>query len=960
MIALRYLLLLGCAFQASLCLTAEDVDFNRDIKSVLSNRCFACHGPDPEQREAGLRLDTQEGAFEDLGGYSAVTPGSLEKSELWARIQSDDPDAVMPPPSMGDPLSPAERAAFKRWIEGGAVYAPHWSYIPPQAPQPPINLQTDLADHWAQTPVDAFILKRLQEAKLPPSPPASDAFLLRRLSLDLTGLPPTPEEADRFESDTAPDKVERMVDRLLSQPAAGERWAAVWLDLARYADSAGYADDPPRTIWPYRDYVIESFAGSKPFDQFTVEQIAGDLLPPETNVPVAATGFHRNTMTNSEGGTDDEEFRSAAIVDRVNTTFAVWMGSTMACAQCHTHKYDPFTHEEYFQVYAILNSTADADRRDESPTQPFFTASQQIQKSVLSAQLRPIETRLSAEKIPTSPQQTKWEQSIGTQQPQGRYVRIDLPGENRFLSLAEVEVWQAGQNIAPTGKAQQSSTGYGGEAKRAIDGNRDGNYDNNSVTHNNQEKSPWWELDLGSPQAVEAIEIWNRTGPGMRERLDGFRISLLDADKKVVFSETVKKAPAEQQRFEITSLPAELAAIVAIPADQRNADQQNRLGRVFWQRQLEAIQQQIADITPMATVPVLQELPQPRSTNIHLRGSYLSLGKAVQPGVPAVFHDLPDERVADRLGLAEWLVDRQNPLTARVMVNRVWEQFFGIGLVATSEEFGSQGELPSHPELLDWLAVEWMESDWDLQHLIRQIVLSATYQQSSDVSQLSLERDPTNRLLSRGPRFRLSAEAVRDQALAVSGLLSRTMFGPSVQPPRPTLGLKAAFGGSTDWKDSVGGDRYRRALYTEWRRSMPYPSMATFDAPSREVCILNRGTTNTPLQALVTMNDPVYIEASQGLARMTWQAADSHDDRLNWLFRRCLIRAPSDDEVAALDKLYKETAEWYASRETEANAMATNPLGPIPANVSATSSELAAWTVLANVMLNLDETLQKR
>jgi hypothetical protein len=766
--------------------------FSREIKGILSNRCVRCHGPDAEGRsgggDEGLRLDTFAGATADLGGHAAIVPGKPDESELIARITSTDPAIVMPPPEAGDRLSSTQVDLLRRWIAAGATYEPHWAYVPPTRPAAPAVRHAA----WPRNDIDRFILARLEAEGLVPQPEADRATLARRLALDLTGLPPTPEEVDAFVADADADAVEKLVDRLLSHDGYGEHMARQWLDLARYADSAGYADDPLRTIWGWRDWVVRAFDANMPFDQFTIRQIAGDLLPGATLDDKVATAFHRNTLTNNEGGTIDEEFRTVAIIDRVNTTMSTWMGTTMACAQCHDHKYDPLSQQEYFQLYAVLNNTADADRGDESP-----------------------------------------------------FVRL-----------------------------------------------------------------PWDEIDEArAPLEKELAEI----EAGIPEL----------------------KRPADKGRPE----PPELQ-----PARKIVADLRKRL-----------------DENPAATVPVLEELTgdERRITRIQLRGNWQNLGDEVREGVPEVFHDatVPDGGRLDRLALAKWLIDPANPLTPRVVVNRLWERLFGIGIVSTSEEFGSQGELPSHPELLDWLACELVESGWNLKAMQRLIVTSAAYRQTSKCPPDLVARDPENRLVACGPRVRLSAEVIRDQALAASGLLSRKKGGPSVNPPQPDLGLKAAFGRGIDWQTSTGEDRYRRALYTTWRRSNPYPSMATFDAPSREVCTIRRPRTNTPLQALVTMNDPAYVEASQALARrMVREGGSTAADRAALGFRLVLARRPTATEIDRLVGLYDEARADFLQAPDDAVKMATDPLGPVPADFPAVTADLAAWTVVANVILNLDET----
>lgn len=971
--SLALLVLVLSLGQASLRLSpvsaADDVNFNRDIKPILFSHCVACHGPDEETREAGLRLDTQAGSREDRGGYQPIVPGDASASELYLRASSEDPDYRMPPADFGKPLDDKQIDLLRRWIDAGGDFDAHWSYAPIRRPALP--RVRDGA--WPRNPVDVFVLHHLEQAGLSPSPSAPPHQIARRLALDLTGLPPGPQFAE-WASSAAPDdaqryaqEVSRHIDSLLADPAAGERWAAVWLDLVRYADSAGYADDPPRTIWAYRDYVIDAFARNKPFDQFTVEQIAGDLLPEPTAEQLVATAMHRNTPTNNEGGTDDEEFRNSAVIDRVNTTMSVWMGTTMACAQCHTHKYDPITQEEYFRFFAIFNNSADNDQKNEAPTIDLYSRDQQQRREKLLRKLEEVRrlTDASAEPLDWSLQREfeSWQRraSEDLQQPQlARFVRVDIPDREQFLSLAEVQVFAGQQNVALAGTASQSSTAFGGPAARAVDGKTDGHYeDAASTTHTRQEKSPWWQVELDRDYAVERVVVWNRTDGDLQNRLEGYRVQLLDAERNVVWQTAPEQVPAPSIDLAVQPDPHFVAALLA-SHDARTPQQLASLRQSFLGERTQRLENQLAEIKPHTTVPVMAELPadKQRSTHVQIRGSFLDLGQQVVPGVPAAFHPLQADAEPTRLDVARWLVDRQNPLTARVVVNRIWEQLFGAGLVETSEEFGSQGELPTHPELLDWLAMELIESGWDRQHVIRTIVSSATYQQTSLVSREKFDRDPENRLLARGPRFRISAEAVRDSALALSGLLARDMFGPPVQPPRPSLGLKAAFGGSTDWTNSTGADRYRRGVYTEWRRSMPYPSMATFDVPNREVCTIRRIRTNTPLQALVTLNDPVYVEAARALGqRIVARKAASDRERAEWALQHVLLRSPSAAEVDQLMGVYEQAANHYrAAPDDAAKLLAGEPLAAIGAEPS---PELAAWTVVSNVLLNLDELLQK-
>lgn len=956
-LAFRSALVIACAMIC--CPAHADVDFNRDIRPILSGRCFKCHGPDPEARESGLRLDEFEGATATLdSGTTAIVPGSADESELIARVIATEDYLRMPPPSEGEALKPHEIELLREWIGTGAEFAPHWSFESPTRPEVPVVSDPD----WARNSIDAFVQHRLDAVDMTHSIEADPHVLIRRVTLDLTGLPPTPEEVAAFVADPSDAAYRELVERLLSSPAYGERWARVWLDLARYADSAGYADDPPRVIWRYRDWVIDAFNQNMPFDQFTIEQLAGDLLPEATDSQLVATGFHRNTMTNSEGGTDDEEFRNAAIVDRVNTTLQVWMGMTIGCAQCHTHKYDPITQAEYYQVFDIFNQTEDADRRDETPLLSTFTVEQLEQRASLETQMAAAEQKkldlLASVGIPetvTPPEGP----------PSARFVRVELPGADKILSLAEVQVFQGDTNLALEGTATQASTDYDGEASRAIDGNTDGNYyDALSTTHNKQGDDPWWEVDLGEAKAIDRVAIWNRTdSAGIGSRLNGCRIVLMDADRKPLWVHAVPEAPTESGEYTVPQ-----------SVEQWNDGDREALANYTMsnspevaaaQAEIDALKQRLEGINPITT-PIYRELSAEmrRTTHVQIRGNFLDLGEEVHAGVPVAFHAMEAEQ-PNRLDLARWLVDSRNPLTARVVVNRVWEQMFGMGLVETTEDFGLQGQLPTHPELLDWLAVELMQPSepgvepWDMHHLLRLIVTSATYRQTSDSTATAMEQDPQNRLLSRGPRFRLAAETVRDQALAIAGLLSPKMHGPSVQPPRPVLGLTAAFGGSTDWETSPGEDRYRRGLYTRWQRTMPYPSMDAFDAPSREVCTLRRIRTNTPLQALVTLNDPVYVEAAQGLARrILTEGGETLDSRLEYGFLLCTSRPPSANELRVLSRVWEQARESYTSREAEAVTLATDPLGPLPEGMTAVDA--AAWTIVGNILLNLDETLARR
>ncbi len=1151
--ALVLVLCVGLGNGAGAASAADAVDFN-DVRRIISENCFACHGPDAKERKSGkksLRLDQPESARADLGdGRQAIVPDHPEKSEMIRRITTADLDDKMPPPDSGKKLTLQEVDLLKRWIKQGGEYSRHWSYMKPRRPALPKVSDAG----WPRNAIDQFILARLQRETMKPAPEAERAALIRRVSLDLTGLPPTLAEVDQFVADREPGAYERVVDRLMKKEAYGEHWARLWLDQARYADSSGYADDPGRTIWAYRDYVVRALNSNKPFDQFTLEQIAGDLLDDPTDEQLAATAFHRNTMTNNEGGTSDEEYRNVAIVDRVNTTMAVWMGTTMACAQCHTHKYDPITQEDYFRLFAILNNTADADRGDESPLHALYTPEQKRQRQHWQTEIARLEKIVQTPTPELDLAQVAWEKNFETElqwqplQPTvvksksgatiqrdddgtvrferggktdiytlevpvktnevitalrlevlpdnkppgrgvghaggnfvvsrvlaalapseakpvaGRFLRIEIPGKEKILSLAEVQVFSGSSNVAMRGEASQSSTAFDGPARFAIDGNTDGHFDQSrTTTHTGTSTDPWWEVDLKSSQPIDRVVLWNRTDASP-DRLSGFRIVLLDENRAPLWQQKVQTAPSPSAEFRpdgarsiaftsatadfsqkdfgaanilnnkepktqgwaiapkfgephtltlipkapvaasagsnlivtieqlskydyatIAQLrlakstdsrapefsrvpPSTLAVLRAGPAKRTEAQRKEVRGYYLsiapaLQRErdeLASVKKQLEESKPYTTVPILRELAgdKRRKTQLQRRGNFLDLGQEVTNGLPASLHPQPDSGPVDRLALARWLVDTNNPLTARVVVNRLWESIFGIGLVRTSEEFGAQGELPSHPDLLDWLAVELMDHQWDVNHVLRLMVTSAAYRQSSRVTPELAAQDPDNRLLARGPRFRLSAEMIRDQALFVSGLLSPKMYGPPVKPPQPALGLTAAFGTKTDWETSGGEDRYRRALYTTWRRSNPYPSMATFDAPNREVCLVRRVRSNTPLQALVTLNDPVYVEASQALARKMVAAGSTPTDKARHGFRLCASRQPTDEELNGLVGLYTKTLERFQADPAKAKDVATKPLGELPKEMD--MAELAAWTMVGNVLLNLDEVLMKR
>ena len=798
---------------------AEPINFSRQIRPILSENCIACHGPDEKGRKGKLRLDDEQDAKRDRKGDFVILPGKPEQSELIKRIESTDPDDVMPPPKQHKTIAPAQLALLKEWIKQGAVWGRHWSYEPVVRPSVPKNGETN--------PVDAFLAERQKQEGLQWSPEAAKHVLIRRVALDVTGLPPSPEEVTRLSKSTHAE----VVAYFLAKPAYGEHWARQWLDLARYADSAGYPSDPGRIIWAYRDWVIKALNQNKPFDQFAVEQLAGDLLPNPTEDQIIATAFHRNTMTQNEGGTSDEEFRNAAVIDRVNTTYAVFMGTTMACAQCHTHKYDPITITEYFQSYAFLNQSADSDKRDEAPLHEIYPPGVKAQRD--------------------------------------QWMKDSAAAEAAF-----------------------------------------------------KKPEPAW---------LAGFDEWLAKKPNL-------------ADKPL-------KAALDAPKEKLTKAQDNLLRQHYV----RNVSPATKAQRAA----ADGLKQKIAQSAPV-TVPIMQDLPadKRRKTFVQLRGNWQALGDEVGEGVPPSLARWDASYPKNRLGLARWIVSRDNPLTARVTMNRLWESVFGVGIVRSSEEFGSQGDLPLHPELLDWLAAEFVESGWDTKKMLTLLLNTRAYRQASaSVAQLN-EKDPDNRFVARGPRFRPSGEMLRDQALAVSGLLSAKMFGPPVRPMRPNMGLSIAFGGSGDWQTSTGEDRHRRSVYTDTRRSTPYPSFATFDAPNRETCVIRRDRSNTPLQAFVTLNDPVFIEASQALARRLMKEGPTDEARLRRAYALCLAREPDGSELATLQALLARSLKEYRADAKLAEQMATQPLGP--ADKGTDLPALAAWTAVCSVIMNLDEFLMRR
>ena len=1154
------------------------VDFSREVRPILSDNCFPCHGPDEAERQMDLRLDTKQGAFGELvlGGF-AIVPGKPEESELFVRISSEYEDERMPPSDTGKSLSPEQIETLRLWIANGAPWEEHWAYRTPTRPAPPEVSR----EGWPRNPIDRFILARLEEEALEPTAEADPATLLRRVTLDLTGLPPTPEEIDAFLADETPDAYEKLVDRLLASPRYGEHMARYWMDAARYADTHGFHIDAERSLWPWRDWVIRAFQENLPFDQFTVEQLAGDLIPDATLEQQVASGFHRNNPTTGEGGLIEEEYLVKYAVDRVDTTATVWLGTTMACAQCHDHKFDPVSQEEFYRFFAYFHNVAeegtDRNALTPPPVLPVPDAEQSAEMEALAArlaasqeELKALETSLAGEQrlweaeaaeqlraMPGAagfvPVEERWEiveplgalsrngatvleledrsllvngarprrdvhEIVGRTEATGwNAIRLEamlddsLPkgaagrADNGNFVLGEIEL-----EIAPASspedaktvrflraRASHSQEGYpvafaidgAGETGWAGDQHRDkagrtavflaeepfgfeggtvlrfrlryefpfhaigrfrlsvGMAADDPVTR----PSLWTAWEMTQPYVGESFPAARDTAwaPEIPEEaesvtwsarpafLDGKVHGLSDQDLAAVYlrrrvtvpvqrsldlflgsddalkvwvdGEVVHEfreprgAAADQDRVSVElgpgdhvvmlkvtdnlgahafffrseervlGLPLALAEELLEPQGERSEEAAELLmdhylrehsedGRALHEgiAALEEQKEKLDGMIPRTLV--MAEREEMRPSHLLIRGQYDHKGDPVSVGVPAVLPPLPADAPPNRLGLARWLTDPAHPLTARVTVNRFWQQLFGTGIVRTAEDFGSQGEWPSHPELLDWLAVEFVATGWDVKRLLKLLVTSATYRQDSRVAEELRRRDPGNQLLARGPRFRLDAEALRDQALAIGGLLVERVGGKSVKPYQPPgLWVEVAYGSEATAAKFVadqGDGLYRRSLYTFWKRTAPPPSLTILDAPGREHCVVRRSRTNTPLQALALMDDVQFVEAARGLAqRMLLEGGETARKRLRHGFRLATGRLPDAEEEELLLSIFHEQLHVYLDDPPSAEALLAVGDSPVPASLH--PPELAAWTLVANLLLNLDEVLTK-
>jgi mono/diheme cytochrome c family protein len=1036
------------------------VDFRRDIEPIFRANCYSCHGADMASGQ--LRLDLKGTAMK--GGISGaiIIAGKSKESRLLRRILGEDGETRMP--MGGDPLQPAQIDLIRKWIDEGADWPDeekegaaekalpkHWAFVKPVRQElPAVKNQA-----WVRNPIDRFILAAIEKRGLTPSPQASKVTLIRRLSLDLTGLPPTLEEIDGFLADTSPDAYQKLVERLLASPHYGERWGRWWLDAARYADTNGYEKDLPRSIWPYRDWVIKAFNSDMPFDQFTIEQLAGDLLPNATLDQHIATGFLRNSMLNQEGGVDPEQFRVEGLIDRVDAVGKAFLGLTVNCAQCHTHKFDPITHKEYYRFYAFLNG--DDEPAIDVPDEAVIKK----REDVLS-KIEKIEAELMAKTTDLANRMSEWEKGMNYDEHQWTVlkdadifasfgVKFDKLPDGSFLAKGDNST---ANNYKITARTQSKNiTGY--RLQVLTDPNlprsgpgraNDGNF---ILTDFSVDAAPSDKPDAASKVVLSSVTTdferpdfpvknvidgnskthWSGdAGPGRRNEdreivfvasqpsgFDGGTTLTFQVAQKFDESIDLRGGKPNIGRFRISvtaaanpkadPLPANVRRILAIPAEKRSREQQREVFGFYrttvpeWAEGNKKIDELMKEWSYGATTLALVQRQWPRETRIFKRGDWKRPDEPVEPGTPAILHPFSQDAPRNRLGLAKWIVDKNNPLTPRVIVNRIWQQYFGVGLVTTPEDFGSRCDRPSHPELLDWLAEEFMNGGagewengrvgewesrrvgekrvsanspapppslspapssaaWSIKHIHRMIVNSAVYRQSSRVSPRLLEADPSNTLLARAPRLRVEAEIVRDIALTAGGVLSGKIGGPSVYPPIPDGVLNLGYGAPMPWPTSTGKDRYRRGMYTFWKRSVPYPALLVFDQPNGDFSCTRRISSNTPLQALTTLNDQMFVEAAQALALRVFEDGGATDRaRMIYAFRLCAGRKPDEFELQHLLALLRNEEVGFTGQTAAAVYVSSSDLNNLPENVDL--HKVAAWTMVARVLLNLDETITR-
>ncbi len=1015
---------------SSLSAKKDGISYNRDIRPILSNHCFSCHGLDEKHRKAKLRLDVRKEAIMSRDGIQAIAPGSIEDSESWMRIISDDEDEVMPPPETHKSLTAEEKELVKQWIEQGAPYEGHWAFIAPK--------KSDLPKvQGAQNPIDAFVQERLKEEGLAASPSAEKQTLLRRVYLDLTGLPPTLEELDAFMNDQSPDAWDKVIDDLMNRTAYGEHMARFWLDLARYADTHGLHLDNERSMWLYRDWVVKAFNQNLSFDEFTRWQLAGDLLPDRTLDQQVASGFNRCNVTTGEGGSIAKEWIYRYAVDRTSTAVEVWMGLTAGCATCHDHKFDPLSTKEYYSLYSFFHSAADpamdGNKLDTPPVIQVPTEEQQAELNNLDKQIAEAKKNFNqalakfkyedpADQNPKPKPQVSKTVWFEDEFPEGKLITVG--GDVKFNDPKEGPVFKGNKSITRTVRNQVGQDVLTGVKNLSIPTNGTifvhcfldpknppeaimlqfyVNGWNHRAVWGAHEKIGWGKegthqrVVMGKlPQTGKWVELKfpaSKIGLSPKTKVTGFALtqfsgtvnwdhfgisSTLDQANDPLYSWSAWKKQPENRRKQDLSQVLQRRLKGKDPKKWNSRDEndafthwRNNLYKGFPQeliafnkkkeeieKKKEALNKEIPSTFVMA------DLPKARESFVMVRGQYDNPGEKVSRGVPAFLPSLPPkpkDRDYNRLDLADWLVRNDHPLTSRVIVNRIWQQFFGTGLVKTSSDFGTQGELPSHPELLDWLAVQFMEEGWDFRVFIKRILTSKTYRQSSKVSPTLLEKDPENRLLARGPRYRLDAEIVRDQALHLSGLLVGKVGGRGVMPYQPpNIWEPVGFGNSNTryYKQGKGDDLYRRSLYTFYKRTAPAPFMSTFDAPNREQSCSGRGKSNTPMQALQLLNDVQHVEAARNFAEKIIQKGGKQDQtKISWAWRAATSRKPSREEIEIVQDLLNQNRKRYAQDPKSAEDLIG--FGESEPDAKIKPIELASWTLVANMILNLDEVVNK-
>lgn len=1059
------LLILALPLPAALLHAEDKVQFNRDIRPIFSDTCFQCHGPDEKKRKAGLRLDTRDTAVKPAeSGATAIVPGKPEESEVIKRLEAKDPDDIMPPAKLHKPITPVQLATVKKWIAQGAEYQGHWAFIKPERPAVPKLADIKLPNEawkngangmsdWSVNPVDGFLLKNMAAKGLAPSPEAAPETVIRRMSLDLTGLPPTSAEVDAFvqawKTNGSRAAVEKATDRLMASPRYGERMAVQWLDFARYADSNGFQSDTSRQMWHWRNWVIDAFNKNMPFDEFTLEQLAGDMIPNATREQVVASGFNRNCRLNGEGGRIVEEWFAETVIDRVETTGLTWMGLTLGCCRCHDHKFDPITQKEFYQLFAIFNSSDELGVLDDfggaagtrrggnsRPVLQLPTPEQEVQMTKLEAAVTSAQQHVAdaAKQLPQLEKEWEvkfrdelqdhkpaWQQLAAEAKSEGgaTLTRLEdgtwlasgknpandtytitapiaagdfsallietfpdpsLPGQslgrngngNYVLTSVEAEISAPSlpeQLVADFTRAEADYEQKGYEVKLIVD--------ENSPKRGKRDKAKkGWAIDGNDPAKKVPRKAMFVTSTPLtippdatimirlkheaiaNHNIGRFRVSASALPPSVVKldgGETPKEIRDALDLDPAKRTPAQRAAVLKFYRD--NTD--NPASRA--DAALVAAKKKLEDFKlDLPNTMVMKELPQPREAYVLIRGEYDKHGDKVERGLPAALPRLPAGASMDRLGFSKWLTSPENPLTARVWVNRAWEKFFGIGIVRTTENLGSQSEWPSNPELLDFLATEFVRLKWDMKAMQKLLVTSAAYRQSSQVTPEILERDPENRLLARGPRFRLSAELLRDQALAISGLLVEKVGGPSVRPymPEGVWDETSRYGDMRNYKADMGEGLYRRSIYTIWKRTASPPTMTIFDSPTREICTVKRSRTNTPLQALSLLNEVTFVEAARAFAqRMILEGGATPEERIGWAFKRATGRTPKPAELQVLAKGLNARLERYQADADDAKKLVT--FGASKADTKTNPAELAAYTLTANVLLNLDEVITR-